>query len=119
MSEWARCKPWLEAACNEGVAWSIEDVEDQILAGDATFWPGKQCAAVTTFWEGRRGKVLNFWLLGGDLDELLNDMRPVIETWAKGQGASQVIGLGRPGWERALTPFGYRKGATLMMKDLP
>jgi hypothetical protein len=120
VDDWARCRPWIEAALKRGGdPYEIEDVERFIAKGDALFWPGRKSAAVTEFMGN--GKILSFWLLGGDLDELLNEMRPAIEAWAKARGCVRVLGIfstKRRGWQRVLAQHGYAPAATTLVKEL-
>lgn len=120
-TEWQRCRPWIEAALSRGGdLFSIEDVERDIVDGHAYFWPGKRCAAVTNF-IGTKNRAVNFWLLGGDLHELVDHMRPVIETWAEHQGCTRTMGVfskGRRGWVRVLERFGYAPLSTVLSKEL-
>lgn len=117
--EWARCKPWLEAALeHDGGFNTIADVETRIAAGDAHFWPGKHAAAVTEFWYFPRFKVLNYWVVGGDLDELLNDMMPVVEKWAVEHDCTRMMAIGRKGLTRPLGRHGFAPTATMFVKEL-
>ena len=116
---WARCRPFIEVALAQaGGTHGIDDVARLIEQGRAHFWPGQRCAVVTEFYEYPRLKACNFWLLGGDLKELLA-LLPIIEAWARGQGCSRMLGGGpRPGWARILGPRGYRAGWTIYHKEL-
>jgi hypothetical protein len=116
---WARCRPYLEAALEHaGGTHAIEDVARLIEQGRAHFWPGRRCAAVTEFYDYPRLKACNFWLVGGDLKELLR-LEPIIAAWARGQGCERMLGGGpRAGWARLLGPRGYRPGWTIYSKDL-
>lgn len=121
VTEWQRCRPWIEAALiRGGDTYKIEDVEQILCKGRALFWPGKGCAAVTEF-IGRNDSVLNFWLVGGDLKELVGEMRPFIEQWAKDRGCTKAIGSfsgTRKGWGRVLENLGYSPASTTLVKDL-
>ena len=115
MTDWERCRPWIEAALeySHGV-YEIEDVEAEIGKGEAVFWPGEAAAAVTQFIETRKGKFLLFWLAGGDLPELRR-MHDAIRRWGIEQGCSRSLIIGRPGWARVL---GYEPAWTTMTKEL-
>lgn len=118
-AEWARCSPWIDAAlAHAGRTHDLADVLELIKAGDAQFWPGRGAAMVTEVTDFPRAKVLSLWLAGGDLGELINELRPKAEAWGRAQGCAQVTILGRSGWERALRDCGYEPAARLVMKDL-
>jgi hypothetical protein len=119
--EWERCKPWVQAALERGGdLYAIEDVFQAVCNGDAMLWPGRKSAAVTQF-IGKKNVALNFWLLGGDLNELLDEMRPAIEAWAKAQGCIRVMGVfgtRRRGWTKILPQHGYRPYWQALSKEL-
>jgi hypothetical protein len=116
---WRRGRPLIEAALAHGVGGhAIEDVEAGIESGLYHFWPGDRCAVVTEIWRLPRARILNFWLVGGDLKGLLA-LRPHIEAWARAQGCVRVVGGGpRRGWARVLAPLGYRPEWIVFSKDL-
>lgn len=117
--EWERCKAWLQAAVErDGGHYDIDDVLKEIATGGATFWPGRQCAAVTQFWQFPKCKALNYWLAGGDMRELVDEMLPFVEQWGRLQGCSKIIISGREGWGRVLKPLGYRMAWVSHSKDL-
>lgn len=117
--EWARCRPWIEAALPycQGTH-TIEDIEAGIARGDFQFWPGERCAVITEVNHFPRLSLCNYFLVGGDLTELIEQMEPVICAWARTQGCTRMTEAGRRGWEKPLGKIGYRVGWTVMMKDL-
>lgn len=118
--EWARCRPWIEEALVYDLgAHTIDDVWDKIQRSEAAFWPGKASAMVTEVCEFPRLTALNFWLAGGDLTELVRDMRPVIEAWgAEKHGCTRFTVAGRQGWQRVMAQYGYRPAWSICMKDI-
>jgi hypothetical protein len=119
MTEWERCRPWIEAALiHADGTHSIDDIAAGIASGRFQFWPGKNCAAVTEIIVFPRLTALNFFLLGGDLDELLQEMEPAICRWAAAMGCSRVIGAGRKGFEKVLRPLGYQPRWSYCAKEL-
>jgi hypothetical protein len=119
-AEFNRCSKYIEGALEHNdVGQSIEDVKGAIERGDCEFWPGNDAAIVTEKFQGADGRTyVNFFLAGGDLDEL-TDMTPRIEAWAKQQGASRVLVYGRRGWERSfLKRAGYRPKWAILVKDI-
>lgn len=119
MNEWERCRPWIEGALEycDG-SHTIDDIAAGIEAKRYQFWPGKNAAVVSEFIFYPQFHVLNFFLLGGDLDELVNHMEPVICEWAKAMGCKKIFGVGRKGFEKVLKPKGYRPQWLCCVKDL-
>ena len=117
-NEWARCKPWIEAALvHAHGTHTIADVEAGIAQGLYQFWPGERAAIVTELITYPRLMALNYFLIGGDLSEL-KDMEPRITAWAKGVGCKRVMGVGRKGFERAFRAAGYEPWWTCIARDL-
>lgn len=104
--EWDRCAPWIEAALvHANGTHTLGDVKASVIRRDARFWAGRNAAMVTEVNDYPQFKALNFWLAGGDLAELRDEMRPAAEAWAKTLGCRYAAVIGRLGWARAL---GYR-----------
>jgi hypothetical protein len=116
-TEWARCSAWLQAALDATPAGhTLDDVKALVERREARLWSGRASAMVTELQVWPQEKWLLFWLAGGDLDELVNELRPMAEDYARENGCSRSIIIGRPGWERALT--GYRRVAVSLAKEL-
>jgi len=118
-SEWYRCRPWIEAAvehCRE--THSIEDIEEGIEQGVYRFFAMPNCAAVVRIIEYPRKKVINYFLVGGDLDELMNKMEPHLTAWAKSQGCTGATLVGRAGWLRVLGKHGYKPQWSAAYKEI-
>lgn len=105
--EWGRCAPWLQAALDRlpAATHSLDDVKDLVICGKARFWAGRSAAMVTELNEYPRLTTFNFWLAGGDLAELRDELRPQAEDHYRALGATWGTVVGRLGWARAL---GYR-----------
>ncbi len=119
MNDWQRCKHWIEAALEyaDGTH-TIDDIEYGIATGRYHFWSGSRCAVVTEIVVFPKLKALNFFLLGGDLDEL-KEIEPSIVEWArKVHGCSRAIGVGRKGFERVLVGNGYKPKWYCLAKEL-
>ena len=106
MTEWERCRPWIEAALEHQDTHGIEDIERLVESGHAQFWPGRRCAVVTEVVSYPRYRALCLWLAGGDLDDLVALSR-CIAAWGRAKGASRLVINGRPGWARALRRHGF------------
>jgi hypothetical protein len=118
-SEWLRCRPWIEKAivhCRGTHV--IEDIEVGIENGTYRFFAMPNCAAVVRIVEYPRARCLNYFLVGGDLKELMEKMEPHITAWAKTQGCTLATLVGREGWLRTLMPLGYKKSWSAAYKDI-
>jgi hypothetical protein len=118
-AEFFRCSHWLEAALEySGETHTIEDIAEGVEAGRYQFWPSLNAAAITEIIVYPRLKALNWFLAGGDLDEL-KVMRPYVELWAKEHGCSRSTIAGRRGWERSfLKDEGYEAKWFVVSKEL-
>lgn len=106
--ELERCKPWIEAAleyCNGTYLW--EDVVQNIAEEKMQFWPAPRGCMVTEIVVYPRKKVLNIFLAGGELDQLV-DMYDDMNAWAKAQGCTGGTMTGRVGWKKVLEPMGWK-----------
>lgn len=116
---WSKCREYLLPAIERTNGTHDEDdILRGLILGRYKLWPGKNSAIVTEFIEYDSGKMksLNWFLVGGDMDELVNSMKPAIEQWAKSQGCKRVSCAGRKGWEKVLTDYEF--GALYLYKDL-
>jgi hypothetical protein len=115
---WTRSAPWLEAALAHAGTHRLADVRDMVLRGEAQLWVGERSAIVTLIEDDPCERRLLVWLGGGDLKDLLGELRQPIEAWARSRGCRRVLMVGRPGWERALAPHGYAPLARIIAKEL-
>lgn len=117
--ELERCRPWIEdALAYNQTGMTIDDVVFGLSTGEYRLWPGDRCAVVTEHYTGRTGKHLNFFLAGGDINEL-ESMLPVIEAQARAEGVVRITLYGRRGWQRSfLKNSGYQTHWVVMTKEL-
>ena len=100
--------------------WDATEAEivEHLAKGQAQLWAGERCAFVTQVRDGET-RFLHVWLAGGDMDELLIEMRPQIEAFAKVAGCSDIIMAGRKGWVRTMRKYGYADVWVALRKELP
>lgn len=117
--EFERCWPWLDKAIARGrdAGLSKDQLKARLDRNTATLWPGERSAMVTTLEATPAGRFLHVWLAGGDLADLLA-LRPGVEAWGRAQGCDLVSIDGRPGWGRALKPFGYARAGNEIVRRL-
>lgn len=116
-------KPYIEAALEYASGThTFEDIAAAVERGDMQFWPGPHSAVITEILESPRKRILNIFLAGGEGSALaeLAAMEPVIMDWARQQGCTEALFIGRKGWERTfLTRQGWKNsGMVVLEKDL-
>lgn len=116
--EWERCSPWLGAALERDGTHNLDDVLAMVLADDAQFWPGERSAVITEILTLPKVRALHVWLAGGDMDELIENMLPVIEDFARRAGCDRFSVAGRHGWERVLKNKGFEPAWRVVAKEL-
>jgi hypothetical protein len=118
-SEWIRCKPWIEAALEHcRGTHTMQDIEDGIEDGTYRFFSSPNSAVVARLIDYPQKKALNYFLVGGNLEELKTHVEPYVTAWAKQQGVTIVTLVGRDGWIRTLAPLGFVKGWSLAYKEI-
>lgn len=101
-----------------------DDVLSGLITGQFKLWPLERSAGITEFviyQDMLRGvprmKVLNVFLAGGDLAEIVA-YTPVLESFGIKNGCSRMTFGGRPGWEPVMSEHGYKRGGVFLYKDL-
>ena len=118
INEIERCKPWIEAALkHSGGTHVFEDVEKGIRESRMQLWPAPRGCIVTEIVVYPRKKLLNLFLAGGELDQLL-DMYDDMKAWAELQGCEAAELTGRLGWKRVLEPLGWKTQHVNFRKDI-
>ena len=95
---------------------TLGDVAKAIIEGHAQHWRGRKSEIVTEIRSYPLAKICRIWLAGGDMDELVNQMLPDVEAWAKANGCSRMEVVGRKGWKRVLKD--YREPYAVLTKEL-
>lgn len=117
-AEFDRCWPWLSEALRHGGDLHTRDsLEALLVSGRAHLWPLQRSAGVTFGFDYPNGRVLQIWLAGGELEELLA-YEPVVAEWAKGNGFTHLEMTGRSGWKRALRKLHWDREALTMTRRL-
>lgn len=118
VNELERCRPWIEAALEySGGTHSFEDVAKGILEGNMQLWPTPRGCIVTEIVVYPKKKVLNVFLGGGELDQLL-DMHNDVTAWAKSYGCEALSITGRFGWKKPLKAHGWKPLHASFQKEI-
>lgn len=104
----SRHRPQIEAALEySGGTHTFDDVAAGVLTGRMQIWPTEASCIVTEIIAYPRRKVLNVFLGGGSLGEIMA-MHPDVEAWARAQGCDALTMSGRRGWAKPLGAHGWR-----------
>lgn len=100
----------------QGGLYSLDSILQRIADGRMQSWSANETWVVTEVIEYPLKKVVNIFLVVGDLRDALA-FEPQIEEFARSVGADMVTAYGRPGWEKVL-PQGWKQGFAMFSKEL-
>lgn len=113
----SRYRELIDRALAEGYGqMNYSDVVDGIKRGEYQFWSSENSCVITTIDIFPRVKQLTVIIGAGDLQEIDDIIRPVVEEWARHIQCDTMLIMGRPGWQRALD--GYKRTAVVLEKRL-
>jgi len=115
---WERSKPFLANALAYTGLHSVDDVLDEVEEGSALFYPVQDGAAVFKVGEYPQKRVLWFWLYGGGLGSPLEGVIEAADFHARELDCTEIMAIGRRGWERVLKPSGYKHRGVVLTKDI-
>ena len=117
MNELDRCRAWIEAALEySGGTHNFEDIVEGLQNGVLQLWPTSGGCIVTEIVVYPRKRVLNVFLGGGELEQIL-DMHDDVITWAKTQNCSALTMSGRFGWKKPLKAHGWKAQHASYVKE--
>lgn len=103
-----RCRKWIEDALEySGGTHDFDDIVRGIYEQRMQLWPSEKGCIVTELVVYPKKKVINIFLGGGELNQLL-DMHSDVISWAKSQGCSGMTMTGRFGWKKPLSAHGWK-----------
>ena len=116
--EFERCRKHIEAALEySGGTHDIIDIYEGLYKGTMQLWPAQKSCLVTEIIKYPKKKVLNVFLGGGDLTEIL-EMHESVINWAKEQGCTALNMTGRFGWKKPLAKHGWQPMHTSFVKEI-
>ena len=120
LDELMRCRKWIEDALEYSEGTHIfDDIVAAVLAGRMQLWPGPRGCAVTEIVTYPRKKTIHVFLLGGELDQIL-DFEESMAEFGRVNGCSAMTGAGRPGWERVMkgTDHGWKRSFVVIERPI-
>lgn len=112
---WEKAKPFIETALNQGSNYTLDEIYDGLCTKQMQLWMYDDAALVTSIQTDARNKFCLLVTLGGKRMVDWFQYLPIVEDWAKDQGAEEMRLYGRPGWKK-LT--GYKIDYCKMSKKL-
>jgi len=95
-----RVRQWLDAALQHADGThTVDHVLEGCRTGAFQLWLGENCVLVTEIVTYPLRRDLNYWLAGGDLEEL-KSLEPGVNAWARACGCTRITGGGRTGWAK-------------------
>lgn len=118
IAELERCKPWIEAALERSTfTHNFEDIVNSILTQEMQLWSGENGCAVTMITVYPRKKIFHVFLAGGDLDEILEIEKSMVE-FAKQNDCDALTLSGRVGWKKVLRDLGWNESFLTLKKEI-
>ncbi len=118
--------PKIDAATEYSVGkYNGSDIVKKIASGNMQLWviyeeetDKVQGICITEIAVFPQRKICRFLCATGDSSEEWIDLISVIEEWAETMGCDGFQAECRPGWERLLRDFGYKKSHVILNKEL-
>ncbi len=99
-------------------SYSVDDVLSEVDSGHAQLCYAGESLVVTNIVERPQARVFHIWIAAGDLDELMEQLYPKLEQFAREQGCTAMSVSGRRGWIRKLKSHEFEETATVGVKKL-
>ncbi len=98
---WPTARPLIKKALDRGSNYTLEQVYEGLCTKKMQLWMwADECALVTTIQTKGGIKFCLLLALGGTRMSDWFECLPIVENWAKDEGAQEVRVYGRPGWKR-------------------
>lgn len=116
--ELERCKQWIEDALKySGDTHDYKDIVDAVLSGNMHLWAGEKACTVTLFTVYPKKKIFHVFLAGGDLDEILEIEKSMVE-FAKHNDCDALTLSGRVGWKKVLRDLNWNEHFLTLKKEI-
>ena len=122
MTWWWRIREMVEQAVNRSGEMDVNDVLKALLKRDMQLWLAVDeevyAICVTEIQLLPKKKICQIVYLTGRERWRWERMILIIEAWAREAGCEVLKPITRPGWERDLSSFGFRKTHVVLEKAL-
>jgi len=112
---WEKARPFIEMALNQGSDYTLDEIYEGLCTKQMQLWMPDGAALVTSIQTDAGNKFCLLVTLGGTRMSDWFQYLPIVESWAKDEGAEEMRLYGRIGWAK-LT--GYKVELAKMSKKL-
>ena len=106
-----------KALQHSGGTHTLQNVGEKVAAGKAQYWQKGSAVVITELLETPQMRVLHFWLVTGELQDVIVLSEKVI-AWGRRVGCKRATLAGRRGWEKVLAGSGWSPELVLMGRDI-
>ena len=97
---------------------TLPDVIEAVQDRQAQAWGTENAAIVTEIVAYPQTRALRVWIAAGRLDDVLELFDGPVTEFGRAENCTVAEFVGRPGWERVMTPRGWEKVGIVMRKEL-
>jgi hypothetical protein len=98
---------------------TLDWLDQQVLGGKVQFWRSDNAAMITEIKDYPTGATdIHGLIAAGALEEIIGQLIPAAEQWARSIGCIAAHIESREGWARALRPSGYQTHQVIVRKEL-
>lgn len=102
---------------NDPAFYPIEWIDAGVASGVFHFWATDKAALIVTITQYPGGAIACRTIAAaGSKKELIEELKPRVEAWAKAAGCSHCLIEGRDGWRRAHPDYSHHQ--TLILKEI-
>lgn len=98
---------------------TLDWLDQEVFSGRVQFWRSANAAMITEVRGYPTGALdIHALIAAGDLEEIVEEITPRAEAWAREFGCIAAQVESREGWARALRPSGYMTHQLIVRKEL-
>jgi len=98
---------------------TLDWLDQEVLSGRVQFWRSDNAAMITEVRGYPTGaRDIHGLIAAGNLEEIIGELIPTAEAWARDYGCIAAQIESREGWARAMRPHGYQTHQLIVRKEL-
>jgi len=112
---WEKARPFIKSALDRGSNHTLAEIYEGLCSKQMQLWMYGNGALVTSIQTDKRNKYCLLLTLAGERMSEWFQYFPIVENWARDEGAVEMRLYGRPGWKKIT---GYKIDYCKMSKQL-